>query len=270
MSQILRCVSSLLVCFALGVSISQSRADDSSSPAATNPADESAADRDLFRLIPASSNSGGSARSFNSGYDLGNGQCLGDPCQVNTKFGADPYCRLFPQDRLFQFRGWLDAGILGNAASPSSHFNGPYNSQEVDNGQFNQAYLIMERALASDGSFSFGGRIDLLYGADYFLAQSTGLETNPNGTPRWNSSQYYGLALPQAYAEFCSTSRTVGKGWALLYNCRLRECAGDQQLFLLARLQLPVRRALHTLGLDCDPQNQQQLAMASRRRQRLE
>ena len=183
MSQILRCVSSLLVCFALGVSISHSRADDSSSPAATNPADESAADRDLFRLIPASSNSGDGARSFTAGYDLGNGQCLGDPCQVNTKFGADPYCRLFPQDRLFQFRGWLDAGILGNAASPSSHFNGPYNSQEVDNGQFNQAYLIMERVLASDGLFSFGGRIDLLYGADYFLAQSTGLEKNPDGTP---------------------------------------------------------------------------------------
>jgi hypothetical protein len=98
-------------------------------------------------------------------------------------------------------RGWMDAGILGNGSNPPSHFNGPYNSQEVDNGQFNQAYLIIDRALATDGSMSIGGRLDLLYGADYFVAQSVGLETTRTGAPKWNSSQYYGLALPQAYGE---------------------------------------------------------------------
>ncbi len=133
-------------------------------------------------------------------------------CIGNTAFGADPYCPLFPQDRLFRFRGWLDGGILGNTSNPASHFNGPYNSQEVDNGQFNQAYLIMDRALSDDGCCSIGGRLDLLYGADYYLAQSTGLEQHPNGSPRWNSSQYYGLALPQAYGEIGTNAMSVKVG----------------------------------------------------------
>jgi hypothetical protein len=125
--------------------------------------------------------------------------------------GPDPYNRLLRQDGPIRVRGWLDAGILGNTASPASHFNGPYNSQEVDNGQFNQFYLIMDRALRDDG-FSVGGRFDMLYGSDYVVAQSTGLEVTRTGSPRWNSSQYYGLALPQAYLEVGRTDASIKVG----------------------------------------------------------
>ncbi len=66
--------------------------------------------------------------------------------------------------------------------------------------------------LASDGSFSLGGRFDLLYGADYYVAQSNGLERTGSGAPLWNSSQYYGLALPQAYLEAGTTAASLKMG----------------------------------------------------------
>lgn len=125
---------------------------------------------------------------------------------------ADPYRRLFPQDGLFRFRGWVDSGILGNTSAPPSHFNGPYNAVQRDDGQFNQAYLIMDRALASDGSFSVGGRFDLLYGSDYVLAQSIGLERTQAGSPHWNSDPNIGLAMPQAYGEFGTNNLSAKVG----------------------------------------------------------
>jgi Putative beta-barrel porin-2, OmpL-like. bbp2 len=135
-------------------------------------------------------------------------ECYRWACRPNH----DSYNHVLPQDGLFRVRGWLDAGILGNTSNPASHFNGPYNSQQVDNGQFNQAYIILERDLAQDGSLSVGGRWDLLYGSDYFVAQSNGIERNQNGTPRWNSSQYYGLAMPQAYLEVGTLAASVKVG----------------------------------------------------------
>lgn len=137
----------------------------------------------------------------------GPGQSFGRPGPT-----LDPYNRIFRQDGPISFRGWMDAGILGNTSNPASHFNGPYNSQEVDNGQFNQMYLILERALRTDGSFGIGGRFDLLYGSDYVVAQSTGLEVSRAGTRRWNSSQYYGLALPQSYLEIGRSDASIKVG----------------------------------------------------------
>jgi hypothetical protein len=114
---------------------------------------------------------------------------------------ADPIWHLCPQDGPCRLRGWLDAGGIYNSANPESKFNGPYNA--VDRNQepmFNQAYLILERLLPTDGSFGMGGRLDLLYGEDFFLAQSVGLELHDNGQLKWNQ-QFYGLAIPQAYLE---------------------------------------------------------------------
>jgi len=97
--------------------------------------------------------------------------------------------------------GWLDGGFVGNFASPASKFNGPYNAVDRANEpMFNQAYLVAERTLPGDGSAGIGGRADLLYGEDFLLAQSTGWEVNPSGSG-WNSGEFYGLAMPQLYAE---------------------------------------------------------------------
>ncbi len=109
-------------------------------------------------------------------------------------------------------RGWIDGGILGNTSNPASHFNGPYNATEVDNGQLNQLYLIMEREMASDGSFTIGGRADILYGSDYNLAQSTGMEVNRDGTSRWNSNEFIGLALPQLYGQVGTNTSSIKIG----------------------------------------------------------
>lgn len=110
---------------------------------------------------------------------------------------------LFPQVERTSVRGWLDGGFMGNSGNPGSKFNGPYNAVDRANeAMFNQAYLIAERTLPTDGAFGVGGRVDLLYGEDFFLAQSIGWEIQPNGQNRWNSGEYYGLAMPQLYAEF--------------------------------------------------------------------
>ena len=47
--------------------------------------------------------------------------------------------------------GWLDAGFVGNVASPASKFNGPYNAVDRANeAMANQVYLIGERLLPTD------------------------------------------------------------------------------------------------------------------------
>lgn len=108
--------------------------------------------------------------------------------------------RFFPQDTSIRARGWVDAGYTYNTSSPTSHFNGPYNAIDRNIPQLNQLYLILDRPLQPGGAWSIGGRVDVLYGYDFFLAQSNGLERRANGTPHWNQN-HYGLAIPQAYAE---------------------------------------------------------------------
>ena len=81
--------------------------------------------------------------------------------------GACNECRECESD--CTLRGWVDGGILGNTSSPASHFNGPYNAVQRDDGQLNQLYLIMERGLPTDGSFGIGGRMDVLYGSKSFV-----------------------------------------------------------------------------------------------------
>ncbi len=150
------------------------------------------------------------------GYDSGCATGCANSCSAAyraiSNCNADPYCRLLPQDGFIRARGWIDGGVLGNTSNPASNFNGPYNAVQVDNGQLNQLYLILDRPMASDGSFTIGGRADVLYGSDFFLAQSLGLEVNPNGTNHWNDSQLTGIALPQLYGEVGTNTSSVKVG----------------------------------------------------------
>jgi len=98
--------------------------------------------------------------------------------------------------------GWLDAGVTGNADNPASRYNGTLAPNDRNEFQFNQAYLVMEKALkGEDCQWDLGGRIDLLYGTDYIFCESLGFETHQDGSPNWNSSKQYGLAMPQIYAD---------------------------------------------------------------------
>ncbi len=152
---------------------------------------------------------------------LAGGSSLNSPGRttIEADAPADPVRYLFPQDGRFRVRGWLDAGDVYNSTNPASKFNGPYNAVDrTKEVMFNQAYLITEVVLPQDGSFGVGGRVDLLYGEDYILAQALGLEVHPDGTRRWNSSQYYGLALPQLYGEIGTNdlSLKIGKFYSIV------------------------------------------------------
>ena len=108
---------------------------------------------------------------------------------------------LFGEGDRGRISGWLDGGFIGNFGVPPSKFNGPYNAVDRANeAMMNQVYFIAERTLPTDGSNGIGYRTDLLYGEDFPLAMSLGWETNP-GPQDWNSGEYYGLAIPQLYAE---------------------------------------------------------------------
>ncbi len=106
---------------------------------------------------------------------------------------------------------WLEQGFTWNPASPRNRFNTPVTFNDRSNEyQMNQLYLGLERAVDTQRwAWDLGGRVDLLYGTDYFFTEATGLETRRNGSPHWNSSDgprgagaaLYGLAMPQLYAE---------------------------------------------------------------------
>ena len=106
--------------------------------------------------------------------------------------------------------GWVDAGLGAN--NWGSPFNGPITFNDRNwMGQMNQLYLVNEKLLdLEDGGFDWGGRIDLLYGTDYIYNTARGwdatLLNQPNqfgvtGAPNWSTNKYYGLDIPQMYAE---------------------------------------------------------------------
>jgi hypothetical protein len=99
--------------------------------------------------------------------------------------------------------GWLEMGMTGNPDNPTSRYNGTLAPNDRNEFQFNQLYMVMERPLKTDEChpWDIGGRIDMLYGTDYIYCESLGFETNPDGTPKWNSGIDYGLATPQAYVD---------------------------------------------------------------------
>ena len=119
---------------------------------------------------------------------------------------------ILPQDGRFRAYGWLDAGGIYNTSQPGSGYNGPYNAVDSTTPTFNQAYLILEMKRPEYSDFGVGGRVDVLYGNDFFLAQSAGFELNRDGTRKWNSSVSNGLAIPQAYLEVGSDTLFVQLG----------------------------------------------------------
>jgi len=115
---------------------------------------------------------------------------------------ADEPWRLFGwpglRSRGFNIRGWVDQGVTIPAQFPSDRFNGPVTfNDRADEYQMNQLYLIAERETNTEGQgFDFGGRVDLLYGTDSRFVLANGLDDS------WSSERFYGLAMPQLYADF--------------------------------------------------------------------
>jgi hypothetical protein len=103
------------------------------------------------------------------------------------------------ESRNIRMRGWIDQGYTWNPDSPANRFNGPDTVNDRSNEyQMNQFYAFAERLTNTGGcGVDWGGRVDLLYGTDWRWVRSNGLEDT------WNeSSRFYGLAMPQLYADF--------------------------------------------------------------------
>jgi Putative beta-barrel porin-2, OmpL-like. bbp2 len=135
-------------------------------------------------------------------------------CYTNPTPGttSDGVTHLLSQDGRFRAYGWLDAGGVYNTQQPGSGFNGPYNAVDSTTPTFNQAYLVMEMKRPDNSDFGVGGRVDVLYGNDFFLAQSAGFELNRDGSRKWNSNTSMGLTMPQAYLEVGSDTLSVQVG----------------------------------------------------------
>lgn len=144
-----------------------------------------------------------------------------DPQDVFELRARDPQRSVDPPERMLwpqwqQSRrasvyGWLDCGIGGNTLG--ADFNGPIGPQDRNlQAMMNQLYLVGERRLdLGTDDWDWGARVDLLYGTDGWMTNARGLDAYPFnqydnfGVPRWDSSRYYSLVMPQLYAE-------VGRG----------------------------------------------------------
>lgn len=100
--------------------------------------------------------------------------------------------------------GWADAGITYASHSDPSGANGPipFGSDRVNEFQLNQAYLFLEKAVASSGSdWDIGGRVDFMFGSDAPSTQAGGWDNQILGSIGNKDFNQYDVAFPQAYAE---------------------------------------------------------------------
>ncbi len=112
--------------------------------------------------------------------------------------------------------GWGNAGITYNANDPSNGFNGPVTfGDRSSEFQLNQLNMFIQKAVATEGNeWSFGGRFDAMFGTDSIFTQAYGVPAFDINTAEAKSrsnwdlnilgtggNRFYGIALPQAYAE---------------------------------------------------------------------
>ena len=105
--------------------------------------------------------------------------------------------------------GYIAQGF--NVSSNSSTNGEPMAVNDREGYQMNQAYLSFGRHVMKGSQWSIGGRIDVMFGTDYYYMTAAGLETDTDNQPHWNSMgddpgfrasrSLYGMALPQAYGE---------------------------------------------------------------------
>jgi hypothetical protein len=142
------------------------------------------------------------------------------PDQTTARLFGD-CCRLKCHDVTIQ--GWVEGGYAWHDAQRNPDgFNGPDGFNDRDEElQLNQFYTTIQKALKdNDCAWDWGYTVDLLMGTDYRYPLSKGLDADDNGIPKWNfdTRNFYGLAMPQAYLEFGTKclSYKVGHWYTLL------------------------------------------------------
>jgi hypothetical protein len=126
-------------------------------------------------------------------------ECLGEACKL-----WEPCCEHSP----WSAGGWLAQSFVWNPYDPADRFNGPMTwTDRANDYQMNELYGYIGRAANTEGcGWDWGVRLDALYGTNYRWNTSAGFETN------WGNGQFYGLAVPQAYAEVAYNNLTVKFG----------------------------------------------------------
>ncbi len=104
--------------------------------------------------------------------------------------------------------GWVSGGGTINDDNSASNFNGVLLFNDRNEVQVNQMYLVFERAVETGccSGFDIGGRVDLLYGTDARFVEVDGLLADANREP------FYGIAMPQMYAEVAYNNLSVKLG----------------------------------------------------------
>ncbi|MEK6249248.1 MAG: hypothetical protein N2C12_13785, partial [Planctomycetales bacterium] len=122
--------------------------------------------------------------------------CTGDGC----KGCLDGTCASQENRGGINWGIWAAQGVstsnLGQANPPAGSGNAPVLLNYLnDEYMLNQAYGFIEKEAYNGGcGLAFGGRVDFLYGTDYFQVTSPGLEEHEDGTQHWNSSVGNGLS----------------------------------------------------------------------------
>ncbi len=128
---------------------------------------------------------------------------------------AEPF-RLFGkwnECRDWQITGHINGGATANRRPVNSRYNGPVSFNDRNEGTMNQLNVTMAKAIdTSENSWDIGGQVDIMYGSDYIFNQSVGFETHDDGSAHWNGNPYYGLAIPQIYAEIGYNDLSVKLG----------------------------------------------------------
>jgi len=129
----------------------------------------------------------------------------------------------FMKDWNLKLGGWVNSSVSANFNGSQDQFNGPVTfNDRTGEIQMNQLYLYLQRAVTASGdAWDVGGRVDFMYGTDAIFTQAYG---SPAFDPRtglpinrghWDlhlsshTDRFYGIAIPQAYAEF---NLPVGNG----------------------------------------------------------
>jgi hypothetical protein len=138
--------------------------------------------------------------------------------------GINPNETSFMKDLGLTVGGWVEVSAGTNFNGSDDRFNGAVTFHDRDGGvQMNQAYVWLQKPVTVSGDkFDWGFRADFMYGSDAIFTQAYG---NPTFEPQslaptryrgnWDlhltdrSDRFYGIALPQAYAEF---NLPIGEG----------------------------------------------------------
>jgi len=128
--------------------------------------------------------------------------------------GYNPNELSFFKNHNLKLGGWLETSLSGNTNAYHDGFNGPVTFQDRTGSlQLNQLNFFLQKTVTTSGdSFDWGGRFDFMFGSDSIFTQAYGNPvTNPHtglNQPRgdWDlkltGDRFYGIALPNAYAEF--------------------------------------------------------------------